>query len=553
MQAPDPATSAPPDAEPFDTASTRTLLAFLVACHLAQAVWIIVVDRSWPYLMTHQLYMDGRHLHETLAAPDVSWYGRTPQGLWPLVDVTFPWPPLVPLSTHLASNALGGVSRQSAAAGVVPWIAVLLVATYRLGRQLAGRRTGLLAALLVGSYPIVLGHRTMATPFLMLAAQIAALAGAIRCLDVRPTWGARLEVGLWAGLAMLTRLEAPVHLAAVVAVSLAASSDHARRRRLFENLAWSACIAAVVAGWWYLPNGWGALAFYKAEGLFASEVVQDQVSRISLKNLLYYPNRLVQVMLGLPMAALAVGSAVYAVRHRLAGARACVAWVALAWVFFLIVPMKGGRYLLPLVPPLAVCTAVVARNVAQRGARRLEPALATFAVIHWLGLVHAPGMEVWYPAAGHRPERWGPSFMLYEDALDVGRLQAWTSSAWDAPIERLARAIDRYAARRGLDVPTVAIADEVAEYVYPIVQIRRLGLVEPRILGIVPPPYEERRARYAEQVARADLLVLTLTHTRPEQRRDRLKTEVMTADTAGRVELVRVTLPDGGQAILYGR
>ena len=543
----------PAEVEPFDEVGARTLVVFLVACHLAQAVWIIAVDRSWPYLMTHQLYMDARRLHGALGASDVSWFGRTPQGQWPIVNVTVPWPPLVPISTHLASKVLDGMSRHAAAAGALPWIAVLLLATYRLGRQLASPRTGLLAALLVGSYPIVLGHRTMATPFLPLAAQIAALAGAIHRLDRRPTRWARFEVGLWAGLALLTRLDAPVHIGAVVAVALVAVPDAVRRRRLVASLAWSAGVAVAVGGWWYLPNGWGGFLFYRGQGLFASEVPQDKVALGSLTNLCYYPVRLVQVMAGLPMAALAVGSAIYAVWRRVPHARHLVAWVSLVWVFYVLVPMKGGRYVLPLVPPLAVCTAVVARELARRGARAVELAIAAFALVQWLALVHAPGMEAWYPAAGHRPERWGPSFVLYEDALDVGRLQPWTEPVWDTAIERLARAIDRHTARRGLGTPTISIADEISEYVHPVLQVRTLRQIEAPIFGFVSPPYPDRMAEYLADIDRVDFLVMTVDYTHAKVYRNRLKTYAMRRAAAERKKLVEVLLPDGTTAVLLGR
>lgn len=551
-----PTPDAPPEipGPPRADAAAPILLALLVVCHVVQAGWVIAVDRTWPYLMTHQLHMGARELHHALHAPGFRWLVRGLAGEGPLVEASAPWPPLTALCTHFASVAVGELSRYSAAWGAVPWTAVLLLATYRLGRQLAGPRTGLLAALVVGSYPMVLGHRTMAMPFLPLAAQIAALAGAVRNLEARPSARTRLEVGAWAGLALLTRLEASAHIAVVVATSLLACP--AARLRLVKNLAWAAGVALVVGGWWLLPSAWRSLRFYLSVGLLERQVANDKVELLSLINLFYYPARLVQVQLGLPMAALAVGSLVWAVRRRVEGIRPLVVWVVALWVFYVFVPMKGGRYTLPLLVPLAVCTAVVARELARRGARGVEGALAVLALVQWIALVHAPAAESVYPASGHRPERWGTTAELWEDAVDVGRLQPWTSPDWDQAIERLALAIDRYAAQRGLDTPTVGIADEVAGYVNPLLEIRRLqGADFERYLRYqVPPPYAERVARHAAKLAEVDLLIVPQDYApSANDERSQIKSEAMARASSGRPTVASVRLPDGGRAILLGR
>lgn len=121
---------------------------------------------------------------------------------------------------------------------------------YSIGRQLAGRQAGLLAAVVVGTFPSVFGWGRM--PYMDFGMGLLLLVGLrvlLTCDLASRSCGARL--GLAVGLGLLTKIAYPVF---ALGPLIWAAIYRVRRLRHLVGLGVAAAVALAVAGWWYAIN-----------------------------------------------------------------------------------------------------------------------------------------------------------------------------------------------------------------------------------------------------------------------------------------------------------
>jgi hypothetical protein len=167
-----------------------------------------------------------------------------------------------PLASPLYLPALLLVSNKAQAVRLTDLALFLLLLwqVYALGRALGSRRTGLLAAWLLATFPLVQGwcRAGNADPALWLG--LLVLLRMLLALDLRDRRQA-LALGLCAGLCPGLRLLALVFL---VVPALWIVAVAARDRRCLPNLALAGVAALLPAGWWFLTRlgqlGGGPLA-----------------------------------------------------------------------------------------------------------------------------------------------------------------------------------------------------------------------------------------------------------------------------------------------------
>ncbi|MCB0106268.1 MAG: glycosyltransferase family 39 protein, partial [Caldilineaceae bacterium] len=128
----------------------RYLLGAVIAFQLALAgIWVIL-DQTPPYWDEAWYLYQGAVQYHTLSAHD--WEGW----LRSLLALDRLRPSLVPTLT-VPFFALFGVSDDSGLLVNLVALGMLLVAIYALGTAAAGPRAGLLSAIVLGSYPILIG------------------------------------------------------------------------------------------------------------------------------------------------------------------------------------------------------------------------------------------------------------------------------------------------------------------------------------------------------------------------------------------------------------
>jgi hypothetical protein len=162
-------------------------------------------------------------------------------------------------------------------------LAVLLGSCRTLLRDLGlGRRASWFVAAAITALPPVMGYAAM-YHFAVAAAACTALAAAAYVRSDRLVRrGPSLVVGLALGLLSLTRVVAPVYVAALcvplLVDVLVGKADRARRMR---NAGWAALLAAVVAAPWWLATGRGAVDYLVSAG-YGDTVFTHHGSRLSI-------------------------------------------------------------------------------------------------------------------------------------------------------------------------------------------------------------------------------------------------------------------------------
>lgn len=139
----------------------------------------------------------------------------------------------------------------------------LIVASVGIAVQLAGRRAAVPAAILVGTAPQAYGlSREVLVDLTLAALCTAAVLAALRCNRFSSLrWS--ILLGLFLGLACLTKVTAPIQVGVAIAVALAVRADDvtvAPRDRV-RNAAAGAGTLFITTAWWYIPN-WSATKYY---------------------------------------------------------------------------------------------------------------------------------------------------------------------------------------------------------------------------------------------------------------------------------------------------
>ncbi len=241
----------------------------------------------------------------------------------------------------------------SVAAGVVT---VYLV--YELGRQLYGRRTGLVAALLLALMPyhVIVTRQVLLDGPMTMFATLTLLLLVRFILSDRPAW--LYAAGAAMGLTFLSKETSIVLLFAIYAFLALTPELRVRIRDLAISMGVMVAVAApfplsvLVAG--HTGTGESYLTW--------------QLFRRPNHDWLFYPSTLPE-MLGPLVIAAAVLGLVLLRRSASWPERLLLCWIAVPLVFFQLWPVKGFQYLLPIAVPVAL---LAARLLVQR---RALPAL----------------------------------------------------------------------------------------------------------------------------------------------------------------------------------
>ncbi|MCZ6788625.1 MAG: glycosyltransferase family 39 protein [Chloroflexi bacterium] len=295
------------------------------------------------------------------------------------------YPPGVPWSSCLLYALLGTNPDAVRLTGLVFLLGVM-VGAYLLGARLSGNRwTGLMAAFLVGTYPIVFGEARfflgdVPTTFWVTAVLVLLV---VRSRMTPLWWGTLLGASLGAGL--LTQVRFPVYVGAPLAVVFAriaflAVRDSGRDRRWGAAAGLSMAVALGMAAIWYgvvlgrlLPQLRAAVNVGTVEG---------DPPILSWGSLVWYPFSFVNHQVGLLAAAVFLAVALGLLRYSRPGPgqMRCLEWWAsgprllilslISSIFILtLISNKDPRFAMPLLVPIAVITALALAEAFRRGPR----------------------------------------------------------------------------------------------------------------------------------------------------------------------------------------
>lgn len=318
--------------------------------------------------------------------------GRTREALARLLqaEVRPPLPQLVTVATY---RLLGERSQRVARLSILPFLWLLLLATYGLGARLKDRETGVVAAALLAGFPQVIGFSRSYWMDLPLAAVTALSLWALLSSDGLRRRGTALLFGLTLGLGLLTKYTFPVFVGgpALYLALRGLRQAHGRRARRLrvENICLALLVTAALAAFWYVPSldsAWRNFRFNQGTDLLRPRPLW------TLENLLLYLRHL-PVQLGPWLVAL-LGSAPLFLLLAPSPARLLVAlWLGLPYLFFtfFVLGIEWARFTLPYLPALALVIALALMLPRRhRALRALGHALALASLLGAVFLTLGP-------------------------------------------------------------------------------------------------------------------------------------------------------------------
>ncbi len=312
--------------------------------------------------------------------------------VWKVYELSRFYPPLF----HVLAVPASFVSTHPDAYAAGNWLALLavMVATFLVGRAVAGDAAGLVAAVVVPSFGWVTWMGRMAMTDLTLTATVAlTLALLVRPLDLAAPRDAR-RLGIALALGMLAKWPYVLYVGLPLAYLLRAhwlrTGRDARAPAFWRPLVRVLVWPVVLAGPWYvrsLPSLVGNASWHLGAGVVADE---GDPTLLSFDALAFYPRALWSGYLSVPLLVLLLaGVAAIVARRGLRAARAIAPparWTPLALSVLggsagiLLITNKDARYLMPMMPVAAV---VAGAWAATLDARRARTAIVACALLAW--------------------------------------------------------------------------------------------------------------------------------------------------------------------------
>lgn len=265
------------------------------------------------------------------------------------------------------------------------FLAILLLATYGLARSMGGTGAGLLAACVVGLYPILYGlerHYLLDFPLTAMVALSNWLL--IRSEGFRERRTA-IAYGASLGLGMLTKWPFALFVAGPFLVTVAFRVG--RERAGWTNILWASGTGFLVAAPWYIANFRSTIAFAASQSAWAQAEGDPLLG--SIVRLKYYALALVEQQILLPFAVLALLGLLVVVTRR--GLRHdtlfLLSWIALPYLYFTFAANKDPRFTVPYLTALAIFSAQGLAWLKPRAVRAALTALiALYALLQFSGL-----------------------------------------------------------------------------------------------------------------------------------------------------------------------
>lgn len=287
-----------------------------------------------------------------LNARDLLVFGRWSTDAWDMYIVNFPFSVL-----QAAWLAIAGIGIVQARLLVIA-IGALALAAIGLGlrRPLGGPGAALAEASLGGSALVLYyGRLAYLEPLVVLWLVL----GLLCLVRERPSFASGLVAGIALALAIATKASAASAVAGMLAgFALAGVREPGVRRALAGVVVAALGVAIVWAAVFVVPQ---PAALATDLRIWASEPLPRSLAQL-ISRIDEYPRRSDGgIPLALPLLAVAaIGLIVVTLRRRRLDARqrrlaaACVGWFAAGMGVLLIVPYRPNRYLVPLLPPLAI-------------------------------------------------------------------------------------------------------------------------------------------------------------------------------------------------------
>ncbi len=296
-----------------------------------------------------------------------------------LLGVSTYWPPFFHFST-LSLTFIFGFSPNTVVWTHFLYMVLLAFSVYSIGKHFLNARLGAAAAALTLLYPIVFGLSRTALIDFPLTAMVAFVQALILKSRAGTRWRSAWLLGLAAGLCVMTKWTGPVFFAGTFLLVLVKSwkEKSSPRKAAVLSLLSAAAAAALIILPWFIKNGPEFVRMLRFINT-ADAARLGSPGPFSLRAFSWYGTELVRQLLTWPLflfALLGLASLILWVKKkRFLAFMGC--WAVLPFFVFAGVPVKDDRFIVPLLPALALLT-VAGISSLPRKAFRLAVLSALF-------------------------------------------------------------------------------------------------------------------------------------------------------------------------------
>jgi len=275
-----------------------------------------------------------------------------------LLKVSDYWPPFFHLST-VPVTLLLGFSPDTVCATLILYLIVLALSVYAIGGRFVTPGLAAAAAALTLLYPVIFGLSRTQLIDLPLTAMVALVQALILKTGAGTRWKTAWMLGLAAGFCILTKWTGPVFFAGPFLLVLVQAwrKKEAARWTMVLSLLLLALLAVLIAFPWFQQN-WTEFSHRMGRINSVDSIRLGSPRPFSLRAFAWYPIEIYRNLLTPPLFFFALlgaaGAAFRARKNRLLAFLGC--WAAPSFIVFAGVPVKDDRFVVPVLPALALLT-----------------------------------------------------------------------------------------------------------------------------------------------------------------------------------------------------
>lgn len=450
-----------------------------------------------------------------------------------------------------------GESHEAARLVNVAWIALASIYLYRLGRQVAGKAAGLLAVVVLNTFPLVAGmSRQYLVEYPLMTVVIVWVFYLLRWQS-GDAESVPWKLGALLGFGLLLKVTLPLYVAAPTVLVLWRRASRERSLRpLLGDVAKVAALALPIASLWYARNlgsvskfvvsgGFGELGRpYGTGPVFSSTTIAAYWLKLINLGVSSFYFVLLLLLAGGCAAAWRKRTTMRALLAR-RDLQVLLAWWLVPWLVLTFAVNKDPRYAVPYFPALAVLLAAGVAGISAR--RRRSAAHVVVAILGLLNYLYYSFASRWTGAQC----RLGPLVLVSND-LEWARPP--TTETW--PVERVLAAVAEDADARGAERTRVRVLFSHPRLSAHVLNyLATLREVSPRFFTVHFSAPEPLAALITEINSEFDYLLVKSGSAGPPMLNKR-NLEVASALSKGELHFApisAVALPDGSDVTIYHR
>ncbi|MDP2922951.1 MAG: glycosyltransferase family 39 protein, partial [Candidatus Omnitrophota bacterium] len=264
------------------------------------------------------------------------------------------YPPLMVLASQPLYR-LFGTDYDTAVMTNMIFFAILIFSTYGIGKMIQDEKTGLLAAFTVSMFPAIFGFSRIYLPDFALTAVTALSIFLLVKTENFQNRKYSILTGIAVGLGMLTKTTFLILILSMFIITLSRISlRKEKRKEAFLNILLAIFVAIIISSFWYFPQIKDGLIQALTNSAAYAEIKLNYfwVLKDSSLGKVYFT----LFIFSLPVFILSKNKAKYEI----------LSWIIIPFIFFSSIPTKTPRYILPLLPPIALIISFASLKIASK-------------------------------------------------------------------------------------------------------------------------------------------------------------------------------------------